>query len=63
MTDNFYRITYADIGKSSLLAFGKSWYVRHFAGQIRPTDVHKTVRRVGERIEIVGEETRAQHGC
>lgn len=61
-------ITTGDVGKPSLQAFGRSWLVSGFIGQVLPQDVGKQVYLVGGILQVENNEQRArrkedsQHG-
>ena len=51
-------IEIADVGKKRFKAFGKSWRVEEFIGQILPQDVGKRVVLVGDIVQVENDQQR-----
>ena len=49
---NFITLTSGHIGKRIINAFGKSWFVSDFIGQILPQDVGKRVYDKGHYLTV-----------
>jgi hypothetical protein len=56
MTAGFYEITGTDVSMPTVRAFGRTWLVKNFMGQIFPRDVGKRVYLRGDIVQVENDE-------
>jgi hypothetical protein len=56
---NWYELTPADVGRPWIQAFGRTWLVSSFLGQVLAGDVGKRVFRRGDILQVENDEQRA----
>ncbi len=54
----FYTIKESDVGKSRIKAFGRTWLVEDFLGQVLKQDVGKRVFRRGDHLMVENNQQR-----
>jgi hypothetical protein len=54
----FYELTAADVGKATIRAFGRIWWVTDFIGRVLPQDVGKRVVQVSGILQVENDEQR-----
>ena len=56
--EDWYELGEKDVGKPTIRAFGRTWPVEDFIGEVRTGDVGKRVVRRGGVLQVENEEQR-----